>query len=58
MVAAAALIATSGCAGQVSAADADVQAWKAAALPAGSGVIAADASKILDREPVVQAKDV
>ncbi|UKA56716.1 hypothetical protein LFT45_22860 (plasmid) [Arthrobacter sp. FW305-BF8] len=58
VAAAAALVAVSGCAGQVSVGNADVPAWQATALPAGSGIVAADAGKILNRQPVVQTKDV
>ncbi|MFS0718895.1 hypothetical protein ABC337_17860 [Arthrobacter sp. 1P04PC] len=58
-VAAAAVVgAVSGCAGQVSAGNADVPAWQAAALPAGSGTVAADAGRILNGQPVVHTKDV
>lgn len=38
--------------------NADVPAWQATALPAGSGIVAADAGRILNREPMVHTKDV
>lgn len=46
---------TAGCAGGGSIESADVNAWKATALPSASGTVLADAGKILDRTPI--AKD-
>jgi len=50
------LATVSGCATPVSAGD--LPAWQATTLPSDPGVVAADAGRILDRQPVVQRKDV
>ena len=53
--AAAVLLAGSACSPSGSVESADVTAWKATALPSASGIVLADAGKILSRDPV--AKD-
>ena len=52
---AAVVVGASACAPGGSIESADVNAWKATALPSASGVVLADAGKILNRDPV--AKD-
>ena len=52
---AAVAVGASACSPAGSIESADVNAWKATALPSASGVVLADAGKILNRDPV--AKD-
>lgn len=57
-VAAAALLAVSGCSAQVSVENADVPSWKATALPPASGTVAEDAGKLLNAQPVDRTAEV
>jgi hypothetical protein len=57
-VAAAVLLGASGCAQQLSVENADVPAWKATALPSASRVVAEDAGKILNAQPVDRTENV
>jgi hypothetical protein len=57
-VAAAVLLGASGCAQQLSVENADVPAWKATALPSATGVVAGDAGKILNAQPVDRTQNV
>jgi uncharacterized protein (DUF2147 family) len=57
-VAAAVLLGASGCAQQLSVENADVPAWKATALPSATGVVAEDAGKILNAQPVDRTENV
>jgi hypothetical protein len=52
VVAAAVLLAVSGCAQQLSVENADVPAWKATALPSASGIVAEDSGRILNAQPM------
>ena len=56
--AAALLLGVSGCAQQLSVENADVPAWKATALPSASGIVAEDAGKILNAQPVDRTENV
>lgn len=56
--AAAVLLGASGCAQQISVENADVPAWKATALPTASGIVAEDAGKILNAQPVDRTENV
>jgi hypothetical protein len=56
--AAAVLLGASGCAQQLSVENADVPAWKATAMPSAGGVVAEDAGKILNAQPVDRTEDV
>ncbi len=56
--AAAVLLGLSGCAQQLSVENADVPAWKATALPSASGLVAEDAGKILNAQPVDHTENV
>lgn len=58
VVAAAVLVAVSGCAQQLSVENADVPAWKATALPSASGVVAEDSGRILNAQPVDHTENV
>lgn len=55
---AAVLLGLSGCAQQLSVENADVPAWKATALPSASGLVAEDAGKILNAQPVDHTENV
>jgi hypothetical protein len=48
------LLAASACSSAVSIENADVPAWKAAALPTAGGTVLEDAGKILNRQPLVK----
>lgn len=52
------LLATAGCAQQLSVENADVPAWKATALPSAAGTVAEDAGRILNAQPVEHTEDV
>jgi hypothetical protein len=52
VVAAAVLLAVSGCGQQLSVENADVPAWKATALPSASGMVAEDSGRILNAQPM------
>ncbi|HJV97638.1 MAG TPA: hypothetical protein VJ617_00850 [Arthrobacter sp.] len=56
--AAAVLLGLSGCAQQLSVENADVPAWKATALPSAAGVVAEDAGKLLNAQPVDRTANV
>jgi hypothetical protein len=56
--AAAVLLGASGCAQQLSVENADVPAWKATALPTAGGIVAEDAGKILNAQPVDRTENV
>lgn len=56
--AAAVLLGASGCAQQLSVENADVPAWKATALPTANGIVAEDAGKILNAQPVDRTENV
>lgn len=56
--AAAVVLGASGCAQQLSVENADVPAWKATALPSASRVVAEDAGKILNAQPVDRTENV
>ena len=56
--AAAVLLGVSGCAQQLSVENADVPSWKATALPTASGIVAEDAGKILNAQPVDRTENV
>lgn len=51
---AAVVLAASACSPAGSVESADVPAWQATALPSTSGVVLADAGKILNRDPIVK----
>ncbi|MET1064531.1 MAG: hypothetical protein ABWX85_06130 [Arthrobacter sp.] len=52
---AAVVLAAAACSPAASIESADVQAWKATALPSADGVVLEDAGKILNRDPIVKA---
>ncbi|MCB5274596.1 hypothetical protein BJG92_02133 [Arthrobacter sp. SO5] len=51
---AAVVLAASACSSAGSIESADVQAWKATALPSAGGTVLEDAGKILNRDPIVR----
>lgn len=51
---AAVVLAASACSPAGSIESADVDSWKATALPSASGVVLADAGKILNRDPIAR----
>lgn len=57
-VAAGVLLGMAGCAQQLSVENADVPAWKATAMPSASGMVAEDAGKILNAQPVDHTENV
>jgi hypothetical protein len=57
-VAGAVLLGVSGCAQQLSVETADVPAWKATALPSATGIVAEDAGKLLNAQPVDRTENV
>lgn len=57
-VAAGVLLGMAGCAQQLSVENADVPAWKATAMPSASGIVAEDAGKILNAQPVDHTENV
>ncbi|MDQ5863209.1 MAG: hypothetical protein M3536_13210 [Actinomycetota bacterium] len=58
VAAATVLLGVSGCAQQLSVENADVPAWKATAMPSASGIVAEDAGKILNAQPVDHTENV
>jgi uncharacterized protein (DUF2147 family) len=58
VAAAVVLVAVSGCAQQLSVENADVPAWKATAMPSASGIVAEDAGKILNAQPIDHTENV
>lgn len=58
VVAAAGLLAVSGCAQQLSVENGDVPAWKATALPSASGIVAEDSGRILNAQPMDRTANV
>lgn len=56
--AAAVLLGVSGCAQQLSVENSDVPAWKATAMPSASGIVAEDAGKILNAQPIDHTENV
>ncbi|HET8877878.1 MAG TPA: hypothetical protein VFN00_00350 [Arthrobacter sp.] len=54
LAAGAAVLGTAACAPVGSVESADVNAWRATALPSAAGVVLADAGKILNRTPIVK----
>lgn len=58
VLSAAVLLGVTGCAQRLSVENADVPAWQATAMPSVSGIVAEDAGKILNAQPVDRTEDV
>lgn len=52
------VLGVSGCAQRISVENADVPQWKATAMPSASGIVAEDAGKILNAQPIDHTEDV